>query len=123
MINAIEWAENRGDEEGEMGDNLTIIDLGTELAVYSISDGGGTYSHHCVWLRNVSQFYGLKCFGYGANGRLGNGDKNNRGDNEGEMGDNLEIIIAYQRMFVHHLLMHYLCVLQWVPWQEMLKML
>ena len=94
--------ENRGDEPNEMGDDLTIIDLGSGLTVYSISDGGGKYSHHCVWLRNVSQFYGLKCFGYGANGRLGNGDKNNRGDQEGEMGDSLPIIISYSGQFILH---------------------
>jgi|LWDU01.1.fsa_nt_gi alpha-tubulin suppressor-like RCC1 family protein len=78
-------ANNRGDASGEMGDNLTAINLGTGRTTTAIAAGG---NHTCAILDNSS----IKCWGYNASGQLGLGDTNNRGDASGEMGDNLTAI-------------------------------
>lgn len=44
-----------------------------------------SYFHTCAVLGNSE----LKCFGYNYRGQLGYGDKNDRGDESDEMGDNL----------------------------------
>ncbi|MEO1056876.1 MAG: hypothetical protein AAFY28_08190 [Actinomycetota bacterium] len=72
----------RGDGPGEMGDNLPTVDLGTGRSVVAI-DAGGT--HSCARLDDLS----LKCWGSNNNGQLLLGDAIPRGDNVGEMGDNL----------------------------------
>eukprot|EP01083_Nonionella_stella_P012146 34471_1 len=74
--------DDRGDQEGEMGDALPEIDLGTNFSVIQIVGG---YLHTCA----LSEFNKVKCWGYNANGRLGYGDKIQRGDQGGEMGDAL----------------------------------
>ena len=44
----------------------------------------------------------MKCWGYGANGQLGYGDTQNRGDSGGEMGDNLRAFtFAYCQDYCH----------------------
>ncbi|MDE0928679.1 MAG: fibronectin type III domain-containing protein, partial [Acidimicrobiales bacterium] len=70
----------RGDEAGEMGDNLPAIDLGTGRTATQITAGG---EHTCALLDNAT----VKCWGSGYLGRLGYGDTNSRGDGAGEMGD------------------------------------
>eukprot|EP00484_Ammonia_sp_Unknown_P008540 CAMPEP_0197073906 /NCGR_PEP_ID=MMETSP1384-20130603/210841_1 /TAXON_ID=29189 /ORGANISM="Ammonia sp." /LENGTH=682 /DNA_ID=CAMNT_0042512747 /DNA_START=966 /DNA_END=3013 /DNA_ORIENTATION=- len=75
----------RGDGAGEMGNNLGAVDLGTGFVPIGIAAGN---SHNCVW--SVSGT--AKCFGYNAYGQLGQGDTAHRGDNAGEMGDNLTTI-------------------------------
>ena len=73
---------NRGDQPGEMGDNLPAVNLGTGRTATAISmHGGGT----CALLDNGR----VKCWGWNAYGQLGLGDTANRGDQPGEMGDNL----------------------------------
>ncbi|SVC40895.1 uncharacterized protein METZ01_LOCUS293749, partial [marine metagenome] len=74
---------SRGDGSNEMGDNLTVIDLGT--GAKAISAG---YEHTCAILDNAS----VKCWGSNASGQLGLGDTNSRGDGSNEMGDNLTVI-------------------------------
>ena len=74
-----------GDEPGEMGDNLKTIDLGSGRTAKDIIAG---YSHTCALLDNDA----VKCWGYGTYGRLGQGNTNDLGDNEGEMGNNLNPI-------------------------------
>ena len=75
----------RGDNPGEMGDNLPAVDLGTgKTAVQLVA---GDY-HNCAILNDGS----VKCWGYNAHGQLGLGDKQSRGDNPGEMGDNLPAV-------------------------------
>ena len=49
---------SRGDESNEMGDNLTVIDLGSGRNAASITAGA---KHTCVMLDNAS----IKCWGYG----------------------------------------------------------
>jgi alpha-tubulin suppressor-like RCC1 family protein len=75
-------AEARGDEPGEMGDNLKVIDLGTDRTARSISVG---FYHSCAILDDNS----LKCWGMNDYGQLGLGDLSDRGDEPGEMGDDL----------------------------------
>ena len=68
-----------------MGDNLTIVDLGTGRTATAIASGG---SHTCAQLDNDS----VKCWGEGTQGRLGYGNSNNLGDGANEMGENLTAI-------------------------------
>jgi len=76
---------NRGDNSSEMGDNLTIVDLGSGRTATAIAAGS---DHTCAILDNAS----IKCWGSNISGELGIGDTENRGDNSSEMGDNLPII-------------------------------
>ncbi|MEN9579939.1 MAG: hypothetical protein RJA70_2948 [Pseudomonadota bacterium] len=75
----------RGDEAGEMGDNLPALDLGTGRTAVALA--AGVY-HTCALLDDGA----LKCWGYNISGVLGLGDIDNRGDNPGEMGDNLPAV-------------------------------
>ena len=74
-----------GDEAGEMGDKLKAIDLGTGRTAKAISAG---HSHNCALLDNDT----VKCWGKGEYGILGQGNKENIGDAQDEMGDNLNPI-------------------------------
>jgi alpha-tubulin suppressor-like RCC1 family protein len=74
-----------GDAANEMGDNLTIVDLGTGRTATAISTGN---SHACAILDNAS----VKCWGNNYNGELGLGNTNNMGDAANEMGDNLSTV-------------------------------
>jgi len=76
---------NRGDESGEMGDDLPAVDLGTGRTATAISAGS---NHVCAILDNKS----VKCWGGNYYGQLGLGDTNKRGDASGEMGDNLPAV-------------------------------
>lgn len=78
---------DRGDNSGEMGDNLPYVDLGTGITPKTITASG---DHTCVIFTNSK----LKCWGYNNDGELGYEDQNNRGDNSGEMGDNLPYVDA-----------------------------
>src|SRR5262249_38128690 len=75
----------RGDNPGEMGDNLPAVDLGAGKKAVALTGGD---SHHCALLSDGS----VKCWGRNLEGELGLGDTNNRGDNPGEMGDNLPAV-------------------------------
>ena len=75
----------RGDEPGEMGANLAFVDLGSGVASIQISVGN---NHSCAILKDHT----LKCWGNNDNSKLGLNDTNNRGDESGEMGNNLPII-------------------------------
>ncbi|MEC8997755.1 MAG: putative Ig domain-containing protein, partial [Candidatus Thermoplasmatota archaeon] len=67
-----------GDGENEMGDYLAAIDLGTGRTAIAISAG---YAHTCAILDSGV----LKCWGYNANGQLGQGHTYPVGD--GHSGD------------------------------------
>ena len=58
-----EDAENRGDESGEMGDDLPVLDLGTNFNVSAVSCGRITGYHCCAADRNSNEKW--KCWGYG----------------------------------------------------------
>ncbi len=76
---------HRGDNPAEMGDQLPTVNLGTGRTAVAISSGG---SHTCALLDNHT----VKCWGSNAFGQLGLGDTNNRGDDPGEMGDQLPAV-------------------------------
>lgn len=133
-------SDNRGDTPGRMGDNLTVVDWGSEFVVDQIRAAYGitcvlSFNHEikCVgkndygqlgkgnvigtmtgetgdavpfidlgsgfepiWIEDtgaglcaLSNANDLKCFGYNADGELGLGDTDNRGDDPDEMGDHL----------------------------------
>jgi alpha-tubulin suppressor-like RCC1 family protein len=78
---------NRRDNSSYMGDNLTIVDLGSGRTATAIATGD---SHTCVILDNAS----IKCWGSNASGQLGLGDNSTRGDGSasGGMGDSLPTV-------------------------------
>ena len=71
----------RGDDAGEMGDALPAVSLGLAAGVRVVAITAGD-AHTCVLLSSGA----VQCWGAGANGRLGSGNENSRGDEAGEMG-------------------------------------
>jgi alpha-tubulin suppressor-like RCC1 family protein len=76
---------NRGDASGEMGDSLPAVELGSGITAKAIAAGN---QHTCAILDNAS----IKCWGENASGQLGLGITSDRGDESGEMGDNLNVV-------------------------------
>ena len=74
-------SEQRGDEPGEMGDNLPVVNLGTGRTVVDLVSGD---HHNCALLDNG----GVKCWGWGHYGQLGLGSQQTRGNNITHIGDN-----------------------------------
>ncbi|MEY2780115.1 MAG: hypothetical protein RL623_1295, partial [Actinomycetota bacterium] len=74
-----------GDDPNELGNNLLAINLGTGVSATAISAGG---AHTCALLNTAS----VKCFGNGADGRLGYGSQSNVGDLPNQMGDALATV-------------------------------
>jgi alpha-tubulin suppressor-like RCC1 family protein len=77
--------ENRGDNPGEMGDNLPVIDLGAGVMASAIVVGD---LYACALLGGGK----VKCWGNNGSGQLGLGNTENRGDAPGEMGDSLPYV-------------------------------
>ena len=77
---------NRGDAPGEMGDTLPR-DPARHRPHRDRQLTAGNY-HTCALLDDAS----VKCWGYGATGRLGLGNTSSRGDNANEMGDSLPAV-------------------------------
>jgi alpha-tubulin suppressor-like RCC1 family protein len=84
----LEHMNTIGDTAGEMGDSLPAVSLGTGRTVRALGAG---YYNVCAILDNES----LKCWGYNAEGQLGLGDINDRGDAASEMGDSLPAVSTY----------------------------
>lgn len=74
--------DSRGDDPGEMGNDLPAVDLGTARTTTAVTTG---VEHTCATLDDGS----LRCWGFNVLGGLGLGDDENRGDQPGEMGDDL----------------------------------
>ena len=67
-----------GDNTGEMGDNLPVVDLGTGRTAHSIAAGS---FHTCALLDNAS----VKCWGANQYGQLGIDSTDHMGNSPGEM--------------------------------------
>lgn len=85
MLGVAAGADRLGDEPGEMGDALPVVDLGTDVRAMRIVAGT---QHTCALLEDGR----VKCWGDNQHGQLGLGDTNVRGDEPGEMGDALPIV-------------------------------
>jgi cysteine-rich repeat protein len=84
--------ENRGDDPSEMGDSLPAVSLGTEKTPVAITTGA---QHVCALLNDAS----VKCWGYNYFHQLGIGVDGNRGDQQGEMGDNLPAVKLFSTLW------------------------
>ena len=69
---------DKGDAPGEMGEELSVVRLGTNVIVREISVGG---HHSCAVLSDG----GLKCWGKNTKGQLGQESMEHQGDASGEM--------------------------------------
>jgi cysteine-rich repeat protein len=78
-------AANRGDNPGEMGSNLPVVDLGPGKIASVMA---ASWYHTCAALSDGS----VKCWGNNSSGELGLGDVQTRGDGPSEMGNNLPSI-------------------------------
>jgi len=75
----------RGSLEGQLGDALPPIDLGTGRTVMRIAT---SLISSCAVLDGND----IKCWGGNVGGELGQGDTDRRGDEPGEMGDALPTV-------------------------------
>lgn len=75
----------RGNAPGQMGDNLPFVNLGTGRTVEEIVS---KYNDTCARLDDAS----VKCWGSNYSGQSGLGDLDSRGNQAGEMGDNLPVV-------------------------------
>lgn len=74
--------KNRGDDPGEMGDALPIVDVGAPVSALA---HGSEEGHQCAVLTDGS----AKCWGNNSYGQLGLGDYSSRGGHPSHMGANL----------------------------------
>jgi cysteine-rich repeat protein len=81
----LEDTNNRGDGADEMGDKLPAVNLGTGKTATAITTGS---AHTCARLNDGT----IKCWGWNGFGQLGLGVSGDRGDETGEMGDNLPTV-------------------------------
>jgi alpha-tubulin suppressor-like RCC1 family protein len=75
----------RGDELGEMGQSLSIVNLGAGVIATEVHAG---HSHTCALLSSGR----VKCWGRSVYGQLGQSDTITRGDEPGDMGDKLNTV-------------------------------
>jgi hypothetical protein len=79
----------RGDVEGDMGDSLPAVQLGTNRSAVALALGGNYQGgHSCALLDDAS----VKCWGDNFYGQLGLGNSQSRGDAGGQMGDSLPAV-------------------------------
>ena len=76
---------NRGDQPGQMGDALPAVDLGSGRTARAITRGTSV----CALLDNLT----VKCWGVNTHGELGQGDTLLRGNQPGQMGDDLPPVL------------------------------
>ncbi len=82
--------EPRGDEPGEMGDDLPAVDLGSGRTAVAVAAGGSpdfgaSVGQTCALLDDAT----VKCWGANLQGQAGRGTMLTGGDEPGEMGDDL----------------------------------
>ena len=56
-------SNNRGDASGEMGDDLSVVDLGTGFTVTGITEGSYNF-HSCAFDGRFDALSALKCWGW-----------------------------------------------------------
>ncbi|KAJ1486773.1 regulator of chromosome condensation 1/beta-lactamase-inhibitor protein II, partial [Baffinella frigidus] len=78
----------RGPGGEYLGDNCPVVDFGGNRTRTAVAISAGN-SHTCALLDDAS----VKCWGWNGDGRLGQGDTENRGDDPNEMGDNLHAVL------------------------------
>lgn len=78
-----------GDAEGERGDELPTINLGTEEGQPRIVKSVVTSGRHTCALFDTNQ---IRCWGDNSSGQLGIGSSESLGDDEGEMGNSLPLV-------------------------------
>ncbi len=78
--------QDRGDDAGEMGNALPFVDLGAGVEVRQLALGR---DHSCALFDSNS----VKCWGDNQYGQPGLGDTDNRGDEPGEMGALLPLVL------------------------------
>ncbi len=76
---------SRGKWPGDMGDNLPAVALGAGRHAVAVAAG---WYHTCALLDDGA----VKCWGGNMVGELGLGDTKQRGDQPGDMGDNLPVV-------------------------------
>merc|ERR1712129_165759 len=76
---------DRGSGENEMGDNLPAVEMGLGGDLLLLALG---YSYACA-----ASSGGAKCWGLNDAGQLGYGDTERRGNEPGEMGDDLPFLL------------------------------
>jgi alpha-tubulin suppressor-like RCC1 family protein len=89
----IGFGTGRGDEPGEVTPMMAAVDLGNSHLAKQICVGS---AFACAHLDDDS----LKCWGENANGQLGLGDTNARGDDQNEMGASLPAIALGANRYV-----------------------
>jgi cysteine-rich repeat protein len=77
--------EHRGDDPGEMGEHLPVVELGTGVTAVHLTSG---YAHTCALMAGG----GLKCWGANGRGQSGGGFVFSVGEAPGEMGDDLAFV-------------------------------
>lgn len=78
----------RGDHPGELGDDLPVVDLGEGRTAVAFAPG---FFRTCALIDDGS----VKCFGRSQSGELGLPDGGHRGDEPGEMGDQLPAVALF----------------------------
>lgn len=76
----------RGDAPNEMGDALPAVSLDTSFTAVAVTTG---FEHSCAF----SVLGDVKCWGRSDKGQLGQGDTETRGNQPGEMGDALPVVL------------------------------
>lgn len=86
---------NRGDGPGEMGNDLPLVELGEPVAALAHGAPGDMQGgfFQCALLESGA----VKCWGGNSYGQLGLGDTQHRGDQPGEMGENLPRVKLFSK--------------------------
>lgn len=77
--------DTRGDSPDDMGENLPLVDLGTNVSAVQLAVGG---FHTCALLSSGA----VKCWGVNSSGALGGSGPGSIGNEPGEMGDALPVV-------------------------------
>lgn len=92
-------SEDKGDQTGEMGENLTLTSLpGTPISIMA------SHTSNCVQFDDLQ----VSCWGYGNYGQLAAGNSFSQGDDPMEMGNYLAHINLGTNLLIRHLAGDYL---------------